>query len=167
MRPNTRALELKIRLAQVDDLPVLARLYRQTILRQAPAHYTKAQTLSWAASADDRERFQTFILAVQTFVALDDIGIVGFAGIGADGHVASTYVRHDRLHCGIGSTLLQVVLDYAKARQIRRLYSEASEFSLGLFQKFGFHHYDTERIQHNGVTFDRYLVERLLSPNHD
>ena len=44
-----------------------------------------------------------------------------------------------------------------------RLYAEASEFSLGLFKKFGFHVYDTEVVDRQGVQFYRHLVELNLA----
>lgn len=103
--------------------------------------------------------FRRFVLDATTYVATDETGIVGFVGIEADGHVSSTYVRGDRLHQGIGSALMRVPLDYAAAQQMTRLYAEASKFSLGLFQKFGFRLYDTEFVDFNGVAFSRYLVK--------
>jgi putative acetyltransferase len=105
------------------------------------------------------------ILGVTTYVAEADTGILGFAGIGDNGYVASTYVRHDCLHQGIGSLLMQAVLTHAQEKQIQRLYAKASEFSLGLFQKFGFSQYDTEVVDRNGVQLTRYLVERFLAGN--
>ncbi|TVQ10272.1 MAG: GNAT family N-acetyltransferase [Leptolyngbya sp. DLM2.Bin27] len=150
---------MKIRTATAADLPTLAALYRETVLAHAPQHYTPAQTEAWAAVDADSSPFHQLILAVTTYVAEDDTGIVGFAGIGDSGHVASAYVRHDRLHQGIGSLLMQAVLAHALEKQIQRLYAETSEFSLGLFTKFGFSQYDTEVVEHNGVQFTRYLVE--------
>ena len=151
---------MELRLAIAADLSNLAALYRDTVLINAPQHYTPAQTEAWAAVDGDSPRFRQFIFGVTTYVAEDSTGIVGFAGIGDDGHVASAYVRHDRLHQGIGSTLMQAVLAHAQEKQMARLYAEASEFSLGLFKKFGFHQYDTEVTNHNGVQFTRFLVER-------
>ena len=104
---------MTIRLANESDLPELANLFRQTVLNNAPEHYTAAQTKAWAASADT-ERFRSLILDVNTFVAFDDSGIVGFAGIGGDGHVASAYVRGDRIRQGVGSTLMNALLAYAQ-----------------------------------------------------
>ena len=57
---------------------------------------------------------------------------------------------------------MQTILDYAKSHNIQRLYAEASEFSLGSFKKFGFHIYDTEIVDRQGVQFKTYLVERNL-----
>jgi len=151
-----------IRIATEADLPTLAALFRDTVLVNAPQHYTAAQTEAWAAVDGASPRFHQFILGVTTYVAVDDTGTVGFAGIGEDGYVASIYVRHDCLHRGIGSTLMQRVLDHAQDRHIQRLYTEASDFSLGLFIKFGFRQYDTEVVDRNGVQFTRYLMERVL-----
>jgi putative acetyltransferase len=157
---------MNIRTAKVADLPILATLYRETVLINAPQHYTAAQTEAWAAVDADSSHFYQFILAVTTFVAEDDTGIVGFAGIDDSGHVASAYVRHDCLHQGIGSLLMQAVLTYALDKQIQRLYAEASEFSLGLFQNFGFSQCGSEVVVRNGVPFTRYRVERLLARAH-
>lgn len=151
---------MNIRLANEFDLPALAALFRQTVLDNAPVRYTPEQTKVWASLASEIEHFRPLILDVNTFIAFDDSGILGFAGIGEDGHVASAYVRGDRLHQGIGSALMKAVLNYAQTHKIHRLYAEASEFSLGLFEKFGFRLYDTEVVNRKGVQFERYLMER-------
>ncbi|MGJ3248230.1 MAG: N-acetyltransferase family protein [Elainellaceae cyanobacterium] len=151
---------MMIRIAEESDLPELATLYHQTVVAIAPQRYTPAQTRAWASSALDAHHFRQFILDATTYVAVDETGILGFAGITSSGHVTSAYVRGDRIHQGIGSTLMQVILNHANQNGIQRLYAEASEFSLGLFTKFGFKLYDTEVIEHQGVEFTRYLVER-------
>jgi putative acetyltransferase len=151
---------ITIRQANKPDVPELAALYRQTVLAHAPQFYTPEQVKTWASFGANTRRFRRFILEVTTFVAVDDTGILGFSGVGEDGHVASVYVRHDCVRQGIGSRLMQEVLRHAKQKNIPRLYAEASPFSLGLFIKFGFHRYATETIDRNGIRFERYLVER-------
>jgi len=154
-------MNMNIRIAEELDIPALAELYQTTVLQIAPGHYSAEQTQMWAAFAADTVGFQQFILKATTFIASDESGILGFAGIAADGHVTSTYVRSDRIRQGIGSTLMQKILEYAHNHKIERLYAEASEFSLGLFEKFGFYIYDTEIVDRQGVKFRRYLVERI------
>jgi putative acetyltransferase len=149
-----------IRLAQETDLAELAALYQQSVRVVAPQHYTPEQTHMWAASVSDAAHFCRFILDATTYVAEDHTGIVGFAGIADSGHITATYVRHDCIRQGIGSTLMEVILEHASSHQIQRLYSEASEFSVGLFKKFGFRVYDIEVIERQGVEFQRYLMER-------
>jgi putative acetyltransferase len=161
---------MNIRIAEKSDIPELAELYRKTVLAIAPEKYSPDQTQMWASFASDTVSFQQFILKPTTFICTDATGILGFAGIDDDGHVTSVYVRSDRLrrargdrnHQGIGSTLMQKILEYAQTQKIQRLYAEASEFSLGLFQKFGFHLYNTEIVDRQGVEFKRYLVEKNL-----
>jgi putative acetyltransferase len=150
---------MNLRIAQESDLAELAELFRQSVLSTAPQRYTSEQTQAWASMADS-DRFRQLILQPTTYVLTDDTGILGFAGIAADGYVASTYVRSDHIHQGLGSKLMQVILDHASHNGIQRLYAEASEFSLELFKKFGFHLYDTEVVERHGVQFKRYLVER-------
>ncbi len=153
---------MNIRLAQPSDISELAMLYRQTVLVHAPQHYTPAQTAMWASFGAETDTFRQFILSVTTYVAEEAGEIVGFAGISNDGHVASTYVRHDCQRQGIGMLLMQVVLEHAQRQGILRLFAEASEFSLGLFRRVGFRVYDTEWVDRDGVEFRRYLVERQV-----
>ncbi len=149
---------MKICIAQESDLPELAKLYQQTVLEIAPQKYSPIQTEAWAFFATE-EGFRDFILKPTTFLAVDTTGILAFFGIESDGHIASAYVRRDRVRQGIGATLIQTLLDHAKSNNIKRLYAEASEFSVALFQKSGFHLYDTEVVDRQGVDFKRYLVE--------
>jgi putative acetyltransferase len=152
---------MNIRPVREADLPELAILFRETVQAIAPQRYTPDQTRVWASFAADREHFDQFILTATTYVAEDETGLIGFAGIAEDGHVSATYVRGDRVRQGVGSALMQILLAHAAQCQFQRLYAEASEFSLGLFQKFGFHCYATEIINRQGVQFKRYLVERI------
>lgn len=152
---------MPIRLAQADDIPALARLYRETVLAHAPQHYSPQQTAMWASFGQPSPHFRRFILGVSTYVAEDDRGIVGFAGLGSDGHVTSVYVRQDCVRQGLGSRLLTVLLEQAEQRHLQRLYAEASALSLGLFLKHGFCHYATDTLERGSVTFERHLVEKI------
>lgn len=151
---------LTIRIAAPSDVNALATLYHQTVIAHGTKYYTPAQASVWAASALNRERFQRLVLKPTTYVAEWQGEILGFAGIEDDGHVASLYVHRDRLRQGIGSALMAQILHHADDAGLARLFGEASEFSLGLFQKFGFAQYDTESVDLDGVQFTRYLVER-------
>lgn len=152
-----------IRIAETADIPQLAQLFYETIIRNGSQHYTEAQTQAWASFALDLTAFTRFLEGATTFVMETDGEILGFAGLAADGHVRAIYVRGDRLDQGIGSQLMQTLLNDAENRSIHRLYAEASEFSLGLFLKFGFHQFDIEVVERNGVEFRRYLVEKKLT----
>ena len=168
MAPLDVTPPISLRIAAAADVPQLAELFRVTVLQHGPQYYTAQQTAAWAAAADDRDRFQQFILSVTTYLAVNKSNILGFAGIGSDGYVASAYVHHRHLGQGVGSALMAQILDHAKRDRLPRLYCEASKFSVGLFTKFGFHLYATEVVERHGVTFERYLMEKLMiSKNAD
>ncbi|MEB3225257.1 MAG: GNAT family N-acetyltransferase [Synechococcus sp.] len=151
-----------IRQAQTTDIPQLAQLYYETVRRHAPTYYTEAQTQAWASFAQDAKEFRQLFDGVITFVLEADQEILGFGSLAADGHVKAIYVRSDRLGEGLGSQLLQTIIHQGAIAKIHRLYAEASEFSLGLFLKFGFQQFATESIERNGVVFQRHLVEKVI-----
>ena len=150
-----------IRLAKTADVPQLAQLYYETVIRNGAQHYTKAQTQAWANFARDQTAFARFVAAATTFLIEEDNALLGFAGIAADGHVTAVYVRGDRSGQGIGSQLMETLLNYAETQDLQRLYAEASEFSLGLFLKFGFQQFDVEVVEREGMEFQSYLVEKI------
>ncbi|PSN20623.1 GNAT family N-acetyltransferase [filamentous cyanobacterium CCP5] len=157
---NQNLFQPTIRTAEATDIPQLAQLYYETVTQNAPQHYTEAQTQAWANFALNESQFAQLFSGATTFLMEDQGEILGFAGLAPDGHVTAVYVRGDRLGQGIGSQLMEVLLEQAKTQNIPRLYAEASEFSLGLFLKFGFHHYDSEVVERGGIQFHRYLVEK-------
>ena len=152
--------EPTIRTAEAADIFQLAQLYYETVRQHAPQHYTEAQTQAWANFALNQSQFAQLFTDATTFLMEDEGEILGFAGLASDGHVTAVYVRSDRLGQGIGSQLMTSLLERAKIQNIPRLYAEASEFSLGLFLKFGFHQFDSEIVERDGVQFHRYLVEK-------
>lgn len=159
MSPTTNSPS--IRLAKTADVPQLAQLFYETVIRNGAQHYTEAQTQAWANFARDQTAFAQFVTAATTFLIEEDNALLGFAGIAADGHVTAVYVRGDRLGQGIGSQLMETLLNYAETQDLQRLYAEASEFSLGLFLKFGFQQFDVEVVEREGVEFQRYSVEKI------
>lgn len=158
---------MKIQLASESDVLALAHLYQRTVLTWGPQYYTPEQVAAWANFALETGKFRAFILQATTFIAMNHTGILGFAGITEDGHVMSTYVREDCIHQGIGSALMKTILEYAQNHQMQRLYAETSEFSLRLFKKFGFKHYETEVVVREGVEFQRFLVELKSKKNKE
>ena len=154
-----------VRTAISSDIPALAELYRNSVRKIAPQQYSPAQVEAWAAFATETESFTKFILEATTFIAEENNLIVGFGGITLEGHLTALYVRGDYNRQGIGSKLLTEILEYACTHQWERIYSEASEFSKPLFEKFGFKIYGEEQVKRNGVLFHRYLMERFSHKN--
>jgi putative acetyltransferase len=115
----------------------------------------------------DPARLRKFVLGVKTYVAEDNGRLVGLCGLAADGHLASLYVDGAEGRKGIGSMLLDNAICEARARGLVRLYTEASEFSKPLFEKFGFDTFEIEHVIREGVEFKRYRMQRTLQECDD
>ncbi len=153
---------MNIRIAGNDDIPGLREVYLDAVTTIGPMRYSPKQVQAWVQFVDGIEEFQNFILDGTTFVAGSDEAPVGFCGIADNGHVLSIYVRGASARQGVGSTLLAEALEHGKRNSISEFYAEASEFSLPLFQKFGFSITGKERVVQYGAEFNRYLVQMKL-----
>jgi putative acetyltransferase len=152
---------MTVRKVTKSDIPVLAKLFDNSVRQVAPQQYSPQQVAAWAASSSDMESFSKFILEPTTFVAEIDNLILGFGGVTTAGYLVSLYVRGDYNRQGIGSQLLTKIIEYAGANNIDRLYTEASEFSKPLFEKFGFEVCGEEEVTRNGIIFHRYLMQKV------
>ncbi len=163
---TSRAANVRLRPASSADVPGLAALFAESVRALGPSRYSAEQVEAWAAFAQETERFSAFILDAWTLVAEDDSGLLGFAGLGADGHVTSLYVAPAAARRGVGSRLLTALLEEAGRRGLPLLYTEASEFSRPLFGRHGFTVEEVERVERGGVLFLRYrMVRRLVLPH--
>ena len=154
---------LLLKTAIESDLPALAKLFDDSVRQVAPQKYSPEQVDAWAASATDTEFFSRFILESTTFIA-EENNLLGFGGIRITtaGQITSLYVRGNCNRKGVGSKLLEKILEYARINQCDRLYTEASEFSKPLFEKFGFEIYGEEEVMRNGVLFQRSLMQKFI-----
>lgn len=151
-----------LRDAAPADAAALAAVFADAIRTAGPRHYTPEQVAAWSAVGADPAAFARRLLTGRTWVAEEGGAAVGFAVLCDDGRVGALYIRGDRQGRGIGRRLLEAVLGAARARGEARLYAEASAFSLPLFERVGFAVVGTERVERDGVWFERHLVERVL-----
>lgn len=154
---NVSALE--IRRATDADVPALQAVYRDAVETLGPSAYTEEQTRAWADVAT-MEHVARVLLDNTTWVAELDGRIGGFCTLEPDGRVALLYVRGEHNRRGIGSALLRWTLDHSGLPSGTEFYAEASEFSVGLFRRFGFDLVQSERVVWNGAEFLRYNMRR-------
>ena len=148
---------LVLREARESDVAELARIYAASIRELAPEYYPADRVEAWAAFAEEAG-FRDFILGPHTLVAVDASGPVGFAGMEETGRIASLFVRPDRARQGVASQLLEALL--RRPEVPTRLWTQASELSRPLFEKFGFTVVETEVVERRGTELGRYVMER-------
>lgn len=151
-----------IRQAEKSDLTRLAEIYRQGVMEVGPEQYTPEQVAAWSAFAAKTDKFRDFVLNPHTLVLEAGGEVIAFAGIEADGHIASLYVDAGKQRSGVGCTLLKKLEEHARDQEFGVIYAEASEFSKPLFLKNGFAVDREETVQYDDVLFLRYVVVKSL-----
>jgi putative acetyltransferase len=131
--------EVTTRDYQPTDAPALAELYRAAILETGPEAYSAEQCAAWAGSIDDATAWAARLQDNWVRVAVDEEGeIVGFGGILMPGHIDLLFTAPEANRQGVGSLILDDLLDLAKAMGTKKITTTASELSKPFFEKHGF-----------------------------
>lgn len=152
-----------IRTAEAADLRSLAKIYRDAVDHLGSEHYSPEQVAAWSSFADSTEEFRDWILGATTFIVENPDGDrLGFGGLQSRGRIASLYVAPEAMRSGVGSQLLERLLEEARSKEMRSVTTEASAFSRPLFQKYGFRMVRVEQTLFKGVEFTRYLMRARI-----
>ena len=117
--------------------------------------YTTEQVEAWAPRNLDMTLWQNKIRAINPFVAELDGEFVGYADVQSSGYIDHFYVSGKHPRRGIGSLLMNRILEEASLLGVRTLTSHVSRTAQPFFAKFGFH-----------VTEQRYPeVRGIVIPN--
>jgi putative acetyltransferase len=120
------------------DAPVLADLFRESILELTGEDYDPDQQAEWAATADDEEAFGARLAGALTLVATVAGEPVGFASLKGADHIDMLYVLPSAAGQGLGTMLLDALEKLAAARGAKRLTVDASDTARNLFERRGF-----------------------------
>ena len=129
-----------MRPAGCEDIPALARLVRQTILRVNIRDYTPRQVEAWAARGASEARWkELWKTALSFFVAHDGQGnLLGVVSVDGRGYLHSLFVHSEHQGEGIATALLLMAEDYARSQGAVRLCSEVSWTARRFFLARGF-----------------------------
>ncbi len=125
-------------------------------------HYSQEQVNTWAPRDRSYQLWEQSLGAHHTYVAVVDSTIVGFADFEDDGHLDRFYCHKDYQGAGVGTRLLAAVEDAARARDIRRFFTEASITARPFFEKRGYVVVKEQQVVVRGVTFTNYAMEKSL-----
>ena len=159
-------MNVEVRDAEISDAPAIAELFYNTIFNVNVGDYTVAQVQAWAGPAPDPGMWESRIIsgyngAKWTFVAEEDVRVVGFAEFEADGHVDTLYVHHEFQGRGIASRLLDRIEAEARRRELERMYTEASITAKPFFLRRGFSVVRPQSVEVRGHTFRNFVMEKV------
>jgi L-amino acid N-acyltransferase YncA len=164
--------KIAIRPCAEADVPAVTAIYTHHVLHGAASFETVPPSL------DDMCRRRSAVLEkdLPYLVAVQDDMIAGYAYAGTyrpraayrDTVENSVYLRHDMTGRGIGTRLLEALIEECEARDLRQMIAvigdSANAASIRLHARCGFHHVGTLRsVGHKlGRWLDSVLMQRAL-----
>jgi putative acetyltransferase len=121
-----------------DDVPLLAEIFRESIMELTGEDYSAGQRVAWAAVADDEAAFGERLAGSLTLVATFAGSPVGFASLRGGDQIDMLYVHPAASRQGVATILVDALEKLAAARGAKRLVTDASDTARDFFEKRGF-----------------------------
>jgi putative acetyltransferase len=131
-------IRLDIRRFRVGDEAALHAVFHSAVHMTAIQSYTPLQIDAWAPHEIDMGAWSTRMQDLRPFVAEAGGRIVGYADVQANGYMDHFFVAGTCARQGVGTALMNHILDVARQRGIESLTSDVSRNAQAFFQKFGF-----------------------------
>jgi len=146
-----------------SDLEPVIGLFTETVRRINSRDYSPEQIAAWAPLPPDHAYWRKCLEGVALWVAESDRQIVGFGGLGAEGHVDLLYIDHRFQRRGVARLIYQQVEIEARRNGARRLFTEASITARPFFERMGFKILHEQTVEFRGVDFKNFAMEKVIS----
>ena len=121
-----------------DEAPLLAEIFRASIMELTLDEYEEEQQEAWAAAANDKVAFAKTLSDHTTIVATMGGAPVGFGSLEADSKVGFLYVHPAAVERGVGSLLADALEKIAGGRGAEALGVDASDSAYDFVSKRGY-----------------------------
>lgn len=157
----TASPKLALRPFLPEDTPLLAEIFRESILELTSDDYSEAQQEAWISRAEDLGTFAGRLGTQLTLIATFDGSPVAFASLAGNTKIDMLFVHPAASGQGAGALLIDALEKLAGARGAEKLTVEASDTARGFFEKRGY-----VAQQRNSVSVgDEWLANTTLSKN--
>lgn len=155
----TASPKLALRPFLSEDTPLLAEIFRESILELTGDDYSEAQQEAWISRAEDLEAFAGRLGKQLTLIATLDGSPVAFASLAGTTKIDMLFVHPIVSGQGAGALLIDALEKLAGARGAEKLTVDASDTARGFFEKRGY-----VAQQRNSVSVgDEWLANTTLS----
>lgn len=153
----------QLRAYRSDDLPAVTAIYADAVRGIAPTLYSTAQVDAWAAYAEQGTDLAAMLAQGYRLVVENETGgLEAFAVLDPADYVSLLYCRPRASRRGYATRLLEALETEARRRGIARVRTAASLISHPLFLRQGYTVDSPERVERNGIDFDRYRMSKRL-----
>jgi putative acetyltransferase len=141
------------------DAPIVAEIFRASVVELTADDYSEAQQEAWAAAAEDEAAFTQRLGKQLTLVVTMQGSPVGFASLKGNETLDMLYVHPGVAGHGAAAMLADALERLAAARGAKKLTVDASDTARGFFEKRGY-----VAQQRNSVSVgDEWLANTTLS----
>lgn len=120
------------------DAPLLAEIFRASIMELAADDYSEEQQAAWASAADDTAAFGKKLTGQLTLIATLAGSPVGFVSLAGQDTIDMLYVHPGAVGQGVGAMLADALEKLAGSRGAGKLRVDASDSARGFFEKRGY-----------------------------
>jgi GNAT superfamily N-acetyltransferase len=145
-----------------DDLESVVTLFTETVYHVSIRDYSSEQVAAWAPQPPDLMRWRERLAHLTLWVADSGGRLLGFCGLGADGHVDLLYTDYRFQRRGVARSLYQQVETEARSRGVRLLFTEASLTARPFFESMGFGMIREQMVEFRGASFKNYAMEKYI-----
>jgi len=146
----------------LEDAPLLAEIFRESIAELAADDYSETQQEAWASSADDEEEFAQRLARQLTLIATLNGSAVGFASLVKNDTIDMLYMHPAAAGQGGGTMLVDALEKLAAARGAKRLTADVSDAAQDFFTKRGFTARQRNTMQIGGEWLANTTMEKQL-----
>ncbi len=155
----TATPKLALRPYLPEDTPLLAAIFRESILELTGDDYSEAQQEAWIERGDDLDDLAHRLGNQLTLIATFDGSPVAFASLAGNSKIDMLYVHPAAAGQGAAALLIDALEKLAGARGASSLTVDASDTARGFFEKRGY-----SAQQRNSVSVgDEWLANTTLA----
>jgi len=133
-----------------------------SIHENAKEFFDQNQLMAWAPENYELSAWYDRISRLRPFVAFVNETIAGYADLQMDGYIDHFYVRGGYAGRGVGTALMQRIIDTAGKKGCERLYSDVSLAAQSFFTKNGFEIMKRQVVEIRGNLLENARMERIL-----
>jgi GNAT superfamily N-acetyltransferase len=136
-------------------------LFHDAIRHIQPSDYTPEQLNAWSPDQVDVGKWRARLRNALPFVVEHERQLIGFADVHPTGYVDHFYVHHLWQRRGVGTLLMQIILEVAKQDAIDHVFADVSVTARPFFESWGF---SVEKEQYVQIHQELLKNYRMIKP---
>jgi putative acetyltransferase len=149
------------------DVPLLAEIFRESVLELTGDDYSVEQQEAWAANADNIKEFGERLAKQLTLVATLDGSPVGFASLKGKDEIEMLFVHPAASRYGAATMLVDALEKLAASRGTESLKVDASDTAREFFEKRGYVAHQRNSVSLGRVWFANTTMKKALAQKGD